>query len=51
MRETCKANKLISILISLQFVPKSQINTIQVSVLITAWRWPGDKLTPELIVV
>ena len=40
-------NVLISIKISLKFVPKGQINNITASVLIMAWRRPGDKPLSE----
>ena len=36
-------NILISISISLKFVPKGQINNILTLVQIMAWRRPGDK--------
>ena len=36
-------NMLISIKISLKFVPKGQINNIPSLVQIMAWRWPGNK--------
>ena len=40
-------NVLISIRISLKFVPKGQINNIPALVEIMAWRRPGDKPLSE----
>ena len=40
-------NVLISIKISLKFVPKGQINNIPALVYIMAWRRPGDKPLSE----
>ena len=37
--------------ISLKFVPKGQMNNIPALVQIMAWRLPGDKPLPELIMV
>ena len=37
-------NVLISVKISLKFIPKSPINNIPEMVQIMAWRWAGDKL-------
>ena len=42
---------LISIKISLKFVPKGPINKIPALVQITAWRRPGDKLLSEPMMV
>ena len=42
-----KENVLISIKISLKFVPKGPINNIPASVQIMAWRRPGDKPLSE----
>ena len=42
---------LISIKISLKFVPKGPINNIPSLVQITAWRRPGDKPLSELMIV
>ena len=44
-------NVWISIKISLKFVAKGLINNIPVLVQIMAWRRPGDKLLPELMMV
>ena len=41
--------ELISIKISLKFVPKGPINNIPALVQIMAWRRPGDKPLPETI--
>ena len=46
-----KENVLISIKISLKFVPKGQINNIPALVSIMAWRRPGDKPLSEPMVV
>ena len=37
----------ISILISMKFVPKGPINNIPALVQMMAWRWPGEKPSPE----
>ena len=42
---------LISIKISLKFVPKGQINNIPALVQIMAWRRPGDKPLSEPMLV
>ena len=44
-------NVLISIKISLKFVPKGPINNIPALVQIMAWRRPGDKPLPEPMMV
>ena len=44
-------NVLISIKISLKFVPKGPINNIQALVQIMAWRRPGDKPLSEAMMV
>ena len=44
-------NALISIKISLRFVPKGPINTIPALVQIMAWRRPGDKPLSEPMMV
>ena len=44
-------NVLISIKISLKFVPKGPINNIPASVQIMAWRRPGDKPLSEPVMV
>ena len=41
----------ISIEISLKFVPSGPINNIPASVQIMAWRWPGDKLLSEPMMI
>ena len=41
----------ISIAISLKFVPKVPINNIPAIVQIVAWRWPGNRLLSEPIMV
>ena len=40
-------NVLISIEISLKFIPNSPISNIPALVQIMAWRWPGDKPLSE----
>ena len=44
-------NVIISIQISLKFVPKGPINNIPALVQIMAWRWPGDKPLSEAMIV
>ena len=44
-------NVIISIKISLKFVPKGSINNIATLVQITAWRRPGDKPLSEPMMV
>ena len=44
-------NVIISVKISLKFVPKGPINNIPASVQIMAWRRPGDKPLSEPMVV
>ena len=44
-------NVLISINISLKFVPKGQINNIPALVQMMAWRPPGDKPLSESMMV
>ena len=44
-------NILISIKISLPFVPKDRINNIPASVQLMAWRRPGDKSLSELMML
>ena len=44
-------NSLISIKISLKFVPKGPINSIPASVQIMAWCWPGPKPLSETMLV
>ena len=44
-------NVWISIKSSLKFVPKGPINNIPALVQIMAWRWPGDRLLSEPMVV
>ena len=44
-------NTLISIEISLKFVPKGPIITIPALVQIMAWQWPGDKPLSEPMMV
>ena len=44
-------NVLISLKISLKFVPKGPINSIPALVQIMAWRRPGDKLLAEPMMV
>ena len=44
-------NVIISIIISLKFVPKGPINNIPALVQIMAWRRPGDKPLSEAMMV
>ena len=44
-------NVIISIKISLKFVPKGPINNIPALVQIMAWRWPDDKPLSEAMMV
>ena len=44
-------NLIVSIKISLKFVPKGPINNIPALVQIMAWRWPGDKPLSEAMMV
>ena len=44
-------NVLITINISLKFVPRGPINSIPTLVQVMAWRWPGDKPLSEPMMV
>ena len=44
-------NVLISIKISLKFIPKGPINNIPALVQIMAWRWPGNKPLSEPMMI
>ena len=48
---SCALNAIISIQISLKFVPKGPIKNIPALVQIMAWRRPGDKPLSEAMTI